>query len=80
MEQGQPLCHLKIRVTWTLMRGQMITQKVLRTALEHERKRQRSQNLQRSRSETDLLYEEILPEQAVLPGPLSLYLIKKKKT
>ena len=46
--------------------GQLITQQVLQTALEHERKRQK---LQMPRSETDLLYEEILPEQTVLPGP-----------
>ena len=59
--------------------GQMITQKVLRTALEHERKRQRSQKLQRSRSETDLLYEEILPEQTVLPGPFESMLNKEEK-
>ena len=59
--------------------GQMITQKVLQTALEHERKRQRSQNLQRSRSETDLLYEEIIPEQTVLPGPFESILNKEEK-
>ena len=59
--------------------GQMITQKVLQTALEHERKRQRSQKLQRPRSETDLLYEEILLEQTVLPGPFESILNKKEK-
>ena len=56
--------------------GQLITQQVLQTALEHERKRQRSQRLQRPRSETDLLYEEILPEQTVLPGPFESILSK----
>ena len=60
--------------------GQLITQQVLQTALEHERKRQKSQRLQRPRSETDLLYEEILPEQTVLPGPFESILSKVKKT
>ena len=59
--------------------GQLITQQVLQTALEHERKRQRSQRLQRPRSETDLLYEEILPEQTVLPGPFESILNKEEK-
>ena len=58
--------------------GQMITQQVLQTALEYERKRQRSQRLQRPRFETDLLYEEILPEQTVLPGPFESILNKEK--
>ena len=49
--------------------GHLMTQQVLQTALEHERKWQRSQRLQRMRSETDLLYEEIIPEQTILPGP-----------
>ena len=49
--------------------GQKMTQQVLQTALEHKRKWQRSQRLQRTRSETDLLYEEIIPEQTILPGP-----------
>ena len=59
--------------------GQLITQQVLQTALEYERKRQRSQRLQRPRSETDLLYEEILPEQTVLPGPFESILNKEEK-
>ena len=59
--------------------GQMVTQQVLQTALEHERKRQRSQILQRPRSETDLLYEEIFPEQTVLPGPFESILNKEEK-
>ena len=59
--------------------GQLITQQVLQTALEHERKRQKSQRLQRPRSETDLLYEEILPEQTVLPGPFESILNKEEK-
>ena len=42
--------------------GQRMTQQVLQTALEHVRKWQRSQRLQRTRFETDLLYEEIIPE------------------
>ena len=49
------------------------------SALEHERKRQRSQRLQRPRSETDLLYEEILLEQTVLPGPFESILNKEEK-
>ena len=57
---------------------QLIPQQVLQTALEHERKRQRSQRLQRPRSETDLLYEEILPEQTVLPGPFEFLSILSK--
>ena len=59
--------------------GQLITQQVLQTALEHERKRERSQRLQRSMSETELLYEEFLPEQTVLPGPFKSILNKEKK-
>ena len=59
--------------------GQLITQQVLQTALEHERKRQRSQRLQRPRSETDLLYEEIIPDKTVLPGPFESILSKTEK-
>ena len=59
--------------------GQLITQQVLQTALEHERKRQRSQRLQRPRSETDLLYEEIIPDKTVLPGPFESILSKAEK-
>ena len=59
--------------------GQLITQQVLQTTLEHERKRQRSQRLQRPRFETDFLYEEILPEQTVLPGPFESILNKEEK-
>ena len=59
--------------------GQLITQQVLQTALQHERKRQKSQRLQMPRSETDLLYEEILPEQTVLPGPFESILNKEEK-
>ena len=42
-------------------------------------KGKRSQRLQRTRSETDLLYEEILPEQTVLPGPFESILSKVEK-
>ena len=56
--------------------GQLITQQVLQTALEHERKRQRSQRLQRPRSETDLLHEEIIPDKTVFPGPFEYILSK----
>ena len=59
--------------------GQLITQQVLQTVLEHERKRQRSQRLQRPRSETDLLYEEIIPDKTVLPGPFESILSKAEK-
>ena len=59
--------------------SQLINQQVLQTALEHERKRQKNQRLQRPRSETDLLYEEILPEQTVLPGPFESILSKAEK-
>ena len=59
--------------------SQKITQQVLQTALEHERKRQRSQRLQRPRSETDLLYEEIIPDKTVLPGPFESILSKAEK-
>ena len=52
---------------------------VLQTALEYERKRQRSQRLQRPRSETDLLYEEILPDQTVLSGPFESILKREEK-
>ena len=52
---------------------------MLQTALEHERKRQRSQRLQRPRSETDLLYEEIIPDKTVLPGPFESILSKTEK-
>ena len=60
--------------------GQLITQQVLQTALEHERRWQRSQRLQRPRSETDLLYEEIIPDKTVLPGPFESIFSKQKKT
>ena len=43
------------------------------------REKDRSQKLQRPRSETDLLYEEILPEQTVLPGPFKSILNKGEK-
>ena len=59
--------------------GQKMTQQVLQTALEHDRKWQRSQRLQRTRSETDLLYEEIIPEQTILPGPFESILSKIDK-
>ena len=59
--------------------GQLITQQVLQTVLEHERKRQRSQRLQRPRSETDLLYEEIIPDKTVLSGPFESILNKEEK-
>ena len=59
--------------------SQLITQQVLQTVLEHERKRQRSQRLQRPRSETDLLYEEIIPEQTILPGPFESILNTEEK-
>ena len=59
--------------------GQFITQQVLQTVLEYERKRQKSQRLQRPRSETDLLYEEILPEQTVLPGPFASIIKREEK-
>ena len=50
--------------------GQNITQQVLQAALEHERKlRRRSEGLYRTRSDWDL-YEEILPDTPILPGPL----------
>ena len=42
-------------------------------------KGKRSQRLQRPRSEADLLYEEILPEQTVLPGPFESILNKEEK-
>ena len=51
------------------MRGQHITQEVLQTALEHKRKlERRSEGLYRTRSNWDL-YEEILPDTPILPGP-----------
>ena len=59
--------------------GQKITQQVVQTALEHEKKWQRNNKLQRTRSETDLLYEEIIPEQTVLPGPFESTLNKEEK-
>ena len=59
--------------------GQLITQQVLQNALGYERKRQRSQRLQRPKSEIDLLYEEILPEQTVLPGPFESILKREEK-
>ena len=52
---------------------------MLQTALEHERKRQRSQRLQRPKSETGLLYEEIIPDKTVLPGPFESILSKAEK-
>ena len=52
---------------------------MLQTGLEHERTMQRSHRLQRPGSETDLLYEEILPEQTVLPGPFESILNKEEK-
>ena len=49
--------------------GQHITQEVLQTALEHERKLgRRSEGLYRTRSDWDI-YEEILPDTPILPGP-----------
>ena len=49
--------------------GQHMTQQVLQAALEHERKlKRRNEGLYRTRSDTDL-YEEILPDTPILPGP-----------
>ena len=49
--------------------GQHITQQVLQTALEHERRLgRRSEGLYRTRSDWDL-YEEILPDTPILPSP-----------
>ena len=49
--------------------GQHITQQVLQTALEHERRLgRRSEGLYRTRSDWGL-YEEILPDTPILPSP-----------
>ena len=79
MELDQPPVSPKDTSDMDTDEGQLITQQVLQTVLEHERKRQRSQRLQRPRSETDHLYEEILPEQTVLPGPFESILNKEEK-
>ena len=49
--------------------GQHITQEVLQTVLEHKRRLgRRSEGLFRTRSDWDL-YEEILLDTPILPGP-----------
>ena len=70
MKQDLLLC-LKDTSDLDTDEGQHITQQVLlQAALEHERKLgRRSEGLYKTRSDWDL-YEEILPDTPILPGPL----------
>ena len=59
--------------------GQHITQQVLQTALEHERRLgKRNEGLYRARSDWDLS-EEILPDSPILPSPFETLSKSKKK-
>ena len=59
--------------------GQHITQQVLQTALEHERRLgRRKEDLYRTRSDWDL-YEEILPDTPILPSPFETLSKREEK-